>query len=195
MKYISILLISLLSTAAFAQKSSWGIKGGLNYNLSKMGLENAYNSTGDIFEGEVANNGWHLGLVSRSHLSELFFVQFEGLYTTSSHTISGKTSSNVNISNEFENKAAQFDILGGLEFVKFLRIQGGLTGRLELDEEYQATFGTFNVGYALGAGVNLGRFNFDLTYNSSFDAHHGEWKGIPLSHDQSEILISVGFMF
>jgi len=58
MKNFSIILFLFFSTASFAQKGSWGLKGGLNYNLSEIGVEEAYNSIGDIFEGEKSSNGW-----------------------------------------------------------------------------------------------------------------------------------------
>ena len=178
-----------------AQKGSWGLKGGLNYNLSEIGVDEAYNTVGDIFEGEQSFNGWHAGLVSRLFLGETFFVQFEGLYSESKNTAYGKTSTNDPLEKEFKKQVGQFNILGGFEFFSFLRLQGGLIGQLSLNKEYTDIFEGLGLGYNLGVGASLGRFNLDIGYNASFQNHSGEWRGIPLTHNTSEVLMSVGFMF
>ena len=195
MKNISIILFLLTSTTLFAQQGMWGLKGGLNYNLSEIGLDEAYNGVGDIFEGEKSSNGWHAGLVSRLFLGEKFFVQFEGLYSQSKNEVTGKTINNTPIEKEFNKQVVQFDILGGFKFFSFLRLQGGLIGQLSLNKEYTDTFDGLGLGYNLGTGVSLGRFNVDIGYNASFQNHDGEWRGIPLTHNTSEVLMSVGFMF
>ncbi len=195
MKHFPIIFLLLVSTSLLAQKGSWGLKGGLNYNLSEIGVNEAYNSVGDIFEGEKSYNGWHAGLVSRLFLSETFFVQFEGLYSESKNVVVGKTINNTPLEKEFKKQVGQFDILGGFEFFNFVRLQGGLIGQLSLNKEYTETFNGLGFGYNLGAGVNLGKFNLDIGYNASFQNHDGEWRGIPLTHNTSEVLMSASFMF
>ena len=195
MKKIFVIAAILCFTAAYSQKSTWGVKGGLNFNLSEMGVDNAYNSIGDIFNGEITNNGWHAGLVSRSFLTDNFYVQFQGMYSQSSNTLSGKTTMNTPLEEEFKKQVAQFDILPGFTFFNVIRAQGGLIGQLSVNKQYSDTFGPFNIGYNLGAGITLGKFNLDIAYNGSFKDTDGEWRGIPLSHNTSEILMSIGVMF
>lgn len=196
-KIILIALLISATTTGWAQSSKWGVKAGLNYNLAEMGIENAYNSVGDIVEGHQANNGWHLGLLNRTFFNESFFVQFEGLFSQTSNEITGTNIIDgvpVTFNNEFYNLVGQFNIIGGFEFFRFVRAQGGLTGKLVLNDDYASTFGNTSVGYTIGAGINLGRLNFDITYNSSFKNHEGEWNNIPLSFDDSELLFSLTYL-
>jgi len=195
MKKIFLLASILCFSMAWSQNSTWGVKGGLNFNMSEMGVENAYNYVGDIFEGEQTSNGWHAGLVSRSFLTDNFFVQFQGMYSQSSTTLSGKTTGNLPMEEEFNKQVAQFDILPGFTFFNFIRAQGGLIGQLAVNTQYSDTFGPFGMGYNLGAGITLGKFNVDIAYNGSFTDADGEWRGVPLSHNTSEILMSIGVMF
>ena len=113
--------------------------------MSEMGVENAYNYVGDIFEGEQTSNGWHAGLVSRSFLTDNFFVQFQGMYSQSSTTLSGKTTGNLPMEEEFKKQVAQFDILPGFTFFNFIRAQGGLIGQLAVNTQYSDTFGPFGM--------------------------------------------------
>jgi hypothetical protein len=122
-------------------------------------------------------------------------VQFQGLYSESSNVLSGKSVMNDPIEHEFNKKVAQFDILPGFTFFNFIRAQGGLIGQLALNKDYADTFGPFNMGYNLGAGITLGKFNIDIAYNGSFKDTDGEWRGVPLSHNTSEVLMSIGVMF
>jgi len=195
MKNILILLLISTSFYAGAQQASWGIKGGLNYNLSEIGVKDAYNSIGDILEGEQSYNGWHAGLVSRIFMGETFFVQFQGMYSESKNIVTGKTQANQLLEKSFKKQVGQFDILGGFEFFNFLRAQGGLIGQISLNKDYTDTFNGLGLGYNLGVGVNIWKFNFDIGYNASFQNHEGEWHGIPLTHNTSEVLLSAGFMF
>jgi hypothetical protein len=174
-KFFAILFV-LTAFFANAQKGTWGIKGGLNFNLSEVGLEEAHNGLGDIFDGEKSENGWHAGLVTRSYLTESFFVQFQGLYSQTSNTINGKSSYNIPIEQQFDKKLAEFDILPGFQILKIIRVQGGVIGQLALSKDYADTFGPFNVGYNVGAGLTLGKFNVDIAYNGSFQNHYGEWR-------------------
>lgn len=192
---IRILIALLFITSLSFGQSKWGVKGGLNYNLSTMGLENAYNAIGDIVENHTPNNGWHVGLISRNFVTQTFFVQLEGMYSETSNEITVTNNTGTSYKNNFENKIGQFNILGGLEFFEFIRGQGGLTGKLSINDDYADTFGAFKVGYNVGVGINLGRFNFDIGYNSSFANHEGEWNSIPLSFDDSELVFSMTFLF
>ena len=195
MKKTFLIAAILCFTAAYSQKSTWGVKGGLNFNLSEMGVDNAYNSIGDIFNGETTNNGWHAGLVSRSFLTDNFFVQFQGMYSESSTVLTGQTITSMPLEEEFKKQVAQFDIIPGFTFFNVIRAQGGLIGQLALNQDYANTFGPFGMGYNLGAGLTFGKFNVDIAYNGSFNNAEGEWKGIPLTHNTSEILMSIGIMF
>ena len=168
MKKAFLLAALFTFSMAWSQSSTWGVKGGLNFNLSEMGVENAYNSIGDIFEGENTNNGWHAGLVSRSFLTDNFYVQFQGMYAQSSNTLTGKNSNQQPLETEFKKQVIEFDILPGFTFFKFIRAQGGLIGQLSVNKQYSDAFGPFGMGYNLGAGITLGKFNVDIAYNGSF---------------------------
>ena len=69
--FIGIVLLSSISISA---QSRWGIRTGLNYNLSTIGLSDATNSAQQILEGETADNGYHLGVFGRQFLGDQLYT-------------------------------------------------------------------------------------------------------------------------
>lgn len=194
-QYITLLAMLATGPMLFGQNGlEWGVKGGLTYNMSELGLSSAVSTTGEVFSGERSNNGWHLGMSVRDEVTKNFYVQFDGLYNQSAFRITGTDGQGNEVQEDLLQRSVQMNLTPGIKLFRFVRVQGGLNGNLWLDREYVDTFGRFHLGYQLGVGVDLGPMTLDLGYNASFKDHKGEWNGIPLSSDRGELLMSVGIL-
>lgn len=181
--------------AVQAQNVEWGVKGGLTYNMTELGLGSAVSTSGEIFSGERNSNGWHFGLTARDEITSNFYVQADGLYNHSSIQLVGADEHGNAVVQDFDLNSVQFNLAPGFKIFRFLRAQAGLNGDLWLDDDYASAFNRFQLGYQLGVGADLGPITFDIGYNASFKDHEGEWNGIPLRSNKGEILMSVGLLF
>ncbi len=194
-RWMMIVAMSVAGMGLKAQGLDWGVKGGLTYNMTDLGLGSAVATSGEVFSGERANNGWHLGLAVRDEIGKNFYVQFDGLYNQTSIFFDGYDQNGAPVSENFTMNSMQFNLSPGIKVIHVLRFQTGLNGNLMLDEKVVDAFGRFQLGYQLGAGVDLGPLTFDITYNASFQDHEGQWNGIPLASNRGELLMSVGILF
>lgn len=194
-RWMMIVAMSVAGMGLKAQGLDWGVKGGLTYNMTELGLGSAVATSGEVFSGERASNGWHLGLAVRDEITDNFYVQFDALYNQTSIMLDGVDVNGVPVSEDFTMNNVQLNLAPGLKVLKLLRVQTGLNGNLMLDDKVVDTFGRFQLGYLLGAGVDLGPLTFDIMYNASFSDHEGEWNGIPLASNRGELMMSVGIMF
>jgi hypothetical protein len=187
------LAISL--TFGFAQnKSTLGIKGGLNFPMKGFSLDQAGDNINSIFTEEKKANGWHAGLFGRAYLGNSFYLGSSISYLHNSSTLIGKVG-DVEKSIDFNQSGSMMDAVIGIELLNFLRFQGGVNGMVYFDNTWQNTFNTFGVGYNFGVGVDIWKLTLDVNYYSSFNNHSGEWNGIPLSYNQSNLLVGLGIKF
>lgn len=189
---LAMLGMGIISTA---QDLEWGVKGGLTYNLTELGLSSAVSASGEVFNGERSHNGWHVGLAVRDDITDNFYVQLDGLYNRTSHTVHGVGEGGGSVQESIDFTSAQFNLTPGIRMFNFLRLQGGLNGNLAINDAYEHSFGSFGLGYQLGVGVDLGPLTLDIGYNASFSEHNGQWNGIPLNSNRGELLMSVGIFF
>lgn len=195
MKRIYMMMAMVIAGMALqAQEVKWGVKGGLTYNMTDLGLNSAINTSGEVFNGERSNNGWHLGIAARDEISKNFYIQLDGLFNQSAFTLTGADEHGNPISTELQQHSLQANLAPGIQLFNFLRVQGGLNGNVWLDSEFVDAFGRFQLGYQLGVGVDLGPVTLDIGYNSSFKDNSGNWNGIPLSQNRGELLMSVGIL-
>ncbi|GGH67998.1 outer membrane beta-barrel protein [Phaeocystidibacter marisrubri] len=193
-KILLMMAMVVAGMGLHAQEVEWGVKGGLTYNMTDLGLKSAVNTSGEVFSGERSNNGWHLGLAVRDEFTKNFYVQLDGLYNQSKFTLSGTDANGNPIQTELMQQSIQTNLTPGIKMFHFLRVQVGLNGNIWLDDAYADTFGRFELGYQLGVGVDLGPLTFDIGYNASFKDNRGDWNGIPLSQNRGELLMSVGIL-
>ncbi len=194
-RMIMLIAMSVAGMGLNAQGLEWGVKGGLTYNMTDLGLGSAVSTSGEVFSGERSHNGWHLGLAVRDEIGDNFYVQFDGLYNETSFQMQGTDPNGAPVTQEFTQNSIQMNLAPGVRVFRLLRAQAGLNGNLILDREFADTFGRFQLGYQVGAGVDLGPITFDIGYNASFANHDGEWNGIPLSSERGELLMTVGLLF
>ncbi len=170
----------------------FGFKGGVNYSLSSIGIGKAADEVAQIVSDQRVNDGWHLGFVNRNYfMDRTHFLQFETNFNQSSFTLLGDN----NFSYNLNQSAAELNGLFGFELLRFIRLQGGLSSRLTMNERYRDTFEAFSLGYLLGTGFTIGKFNADLSYNAAFSSLDGEFQGVPLRHQHSQVLLNIGFLF
>jgi hypothetical protein len=188
----TILLVTLLATVSANGQNYTGFRGGVNYALTEVGVGKAAEGVEQIFSEGRNNDGWHLGIFNRSYFFDrTHFFQFEGNYNQSSFSLLGDRGF------EFDmmQSAAELNGLFGFELLRFIRLQGGISGRYTFNSTYRQTFDAFRWGYVLGTGFTLGWLNADLGYNAAFSSTEGVFQSIPLRHQHSQVMLSIGIMF
>jgi hypothetical protein len=185
-------LVLLCSSVALSAQNYTGFRGGVNYSLTEIGVGKAAAEVEQIVTEGRNNDGWHFGVFNRSYFfDKTHFFQFEGLFNQSSFTLFGP--------NEFEfdmrQSAAELNGLFGFELLRFIRLQGGFSGRFTFNESYRDTFDPFRWGYLLGTGFTLGWLNADLCYNAAFSPVEGMFQAVPLRHQHSQVMLNIGIMF
>ncbi|WP_040279916.1 outer membrane beta-barrel protein [Psychroserpens damuponensis] len=161
---ISTLLLTLFCLSAQAQNgSSFGIKGGLNYNAN-----------GDYFEsiGENARNpernvGYHVGVFGK--IGDKLYFRPELVYTS--------TKSDYD-SDEFTMKKIDAPLLVGIKVIGPLSVFAGPSLQYILDTEFDGiniddVEDEFSVGLNFGIGLNLNKFGIDLRYERGFSENEG----------------------
>ena len=188
--FIGIVLLSSISISA---QSRWGIRTGLNYNLSTIGLSDATNSAQQILEGETADNGYHLGVFGRQFLGDQLYTSGSLIFAKNTHFLEGFYASGNSVYGQFNHEFLQLDADLGIRLLKLVRAEAGVhyQGTVS-DNAYNQTFQSPSVGYNVGVGLDLWKLSLDVTYYSSFQDHTGDWNNIPLSYNRSQLLVSLG---
>lgn len=169
-----------------------GIKGGLNYALTDIGVGKAALEVEQIVNAQRSNDGWHLGVFNRNYFYDRsHFVQFEAMANHSSFTLLGNNA----FAHQLQQTAGELNGLFGFELLRFIRLQGGLSSRYVFNTSYQEVFEPFRVGYVLGTGFTLGKFNADISYNAAFSAVEGNFQTVPLRYQHSQVMLNIGLMF
>lgn len=183
----------LLSSISISAQSRWGIRTGLNYNLSTIGLSDATNSAQQILEGETADNGYHLGVFGRQFLGDQLYTSGSLIFAKNTHFLEGFDASGNSVYGQFNHEFLQLDADLGIRLLKLVRAEAGVhyQGTVS-DNAYNQTFQSPSVGYNVGVGLDLWKLSLDVTYYSSFQDHTGDWNNIPLSYNRSQLLVSLG---
>ena len=188
-----IFLLSLLafSSVAFGQ-SRWGLRTGLNYTLNAVQLNQAVSSAQGIFEGTVPDNGYHLGVYGRQFLGDQLYASGSAIYGKDIQIIN-QTVDGMTTTSRFDHQFVQLDAGLGVRLLKFARAEGGIHFINAIgNSAYSQTFESPTAGYNLGLGVDVWKLSLDLVYYASLQDHQGDWNGIPLSYERSQIMLSVG---
>jgi hypothetical protein len=191
---IAIALIAGISVSMAQNKSTFGVKGGLNFPMDGFSFEQAGQNINSIFTEEKSANGWHAGLFGRAYLGNAIYLGSSINYMHNTSTLIGKVGDEVNTV-DFNRSGAMMDAVAGIEMLNFLRVQGGVNGMVYFNNEWQNTFDTFGAGYNFGVGVDIWKLTVDVNYYGSFNNHTGSWNGIPLSYNRSDLLVGVGIKF
>ncbi|MFD2917538.1 porin family protein [Psychroserpens luteus] len=165
---ISTFLLTLICFSAQAQKgSSFGIKGGLNYNAN-----------GDYFEsiGENAQNpdrnvGYHLGVFGK--IGNQLYFRPELMYTS--------TKSDYD-SDEFTMKKIDAPLLVGIKVIGPVSVFAGPSLQYILDTEFDGinidnVEDDFSVGLNFGVGLNFNKIGIDLRYERGFSNNEATFIG------------------
>nr|WP_321230866.1 porin family protein [uncultured Psychroserpens sp.] len=165
---ISTFLLTLICFSAQAQKgSSFGIKGGLNYNAN-----------GDYFEsiGENAQNpdrnvGYHLGVFGK--IGNQLYFRPELMYTS--------TKSDYD-SDEFTMKKIDAPLLVGIKVIGPVSVFAGPSLQYILDTEFDGinidnVEDDFSVGLNFGIGLNFNKIGVDLRYERGFSNNEATFIG------------------
>ncbi|MBR9915677.1 MAG: PorT family protein [Algicola sp.] len=165
---ISTLLLTLVCLTASAQDgSSFGIKGGLNYNANGDYFE----SIGDNAQNPDRNIGYHLGVFGKIG-NDLYFRP-ELVYTS--------TKSDYD-SDDFSMKKIDAPLLVGVKVIGPVSVFGGPSLQYILDTEFDGinidnVEDDFSVGLNFGIGLNLNKIGIDLRYERGFSDNEATFIG------------------
>ncbi|TRO63882.1 outer membrane beta-barrel protein [Christiangramia sabulilitoris] len=151
-----------------AQKAEFGLKGGLNYGATgdyESAQEGAEDFASNFEEGGKNKTGFHAGVFAQFEVLGIF-LRPELLYTELNTEYS-----------TFDYKVQKIDapVLLGLNVLGPLNIKAGPSFQYVLNNEIEnSPFSIgdvedeISVGYQLGAGLDLGRLEFDVRYEGAF---------------------------
>ncbi len=189
-KFFLIVTFAALVTSVSAQ-SRWGLRTGLNFDLAGIGLNDALSTTQSIFEGDATDDGYHLGFFGRQFIGNQLYIGASALYVKNSKFLSGNDGTEL-MYESFDHNVLQFETSAGLRLLKFARAEAGVHYQHYLaDNTFTSTFAPSSAGYNVGLGVDLWKLGIDLMYYSNFKNHTGDWNGIPLSYNRSQLLLSL----
>ena len=157
-----ILLVALTTTCAFtfAQNgSSFGLKGGLNYNANGDYFE----SIGENAKHPERNIGYHIGLFGK--IGNRLYFRPEIVYT--------KTKSDYD-SEDFSMEKIDAPLLIGAKILGPISVFGGPSLQYILNTEFDGIAindveKDFTVGLNFGIGLNLNNIGIDLRYERGFN--------------------------
>ncbi|MBS7233313.1 PorT family protein [Flavobacterium psychroterrae] len=166
-----------------------GIKGGSNY--SELPVSNGFNSKYAI--------GYFVGAMGRFDFKR-FYIQNELLYTEKSSEIE-KTA--VAGSKNAKWRSLEMPLLIGYKVIDLsalnVRIFGGGVYSYVLDENFSSVdqlknsytkFNKSNIGYQIGAGVEMWKFTVDVIYQGGLNNVSKDFSSKPNSFN-----VSVGYFF
>jgi len=165
-KLVLILLVSLGSLSAYAQKIGFGLKGGLS--------STQVNFEGDQLVPSDAQLGYHLGVFARFG-GIGFFVQPEVLFTQTSGKFKLELPPLSSVSPTlYEAKFNRLDVpvMAGFRLLKIIRVMAGPIASFNIDSSLENAgktvqnidFKNATLGYQAGVGVDLGNLSFEGKY-------------------------------
>ncbi|WP_290967032.1 porin family protein [Flavobacterium sp.] len=188
----TIFLLGLISSKINAQSAfpvHLGIKGGSNYSELPVS---------DDFSSKYAV-GYFGGVMARFDYKR-FYIQNEILYSEKSSKIEETTSS---VSKNAKWKSIEVPLVVGYKVIDYstinVRVFAGGIYSYVLDENFTSinqlknAYGKFdksNIGYQVGAGVEVWKFTVDLTYQGGLNNVSKSFSSKPNSFN-----IGVGYFF
>jgi len=158
MKAIKLLLSTLvifLGIHTMQAQSSWGLRGGLNYNSNGEFLSEA----SEVYKNPKSNAGYHVGLFKKIDLLG-FFLRPELVYTTTSSSYNG---------DDLSMSKIDLPLNLGSGFIGPTYIFAGPSLQYVLSSEFAgvstaSSLKDITVGANIGLGVSLNKINIDLRY-------------------------------
>ena len=182
--------LAVLATGVSAQ-SRWGLRTGLNFDMAGIGLNDALSTSQSIFEGAATDDGYHLGFFGRQFVGDQFYLGASALYVKNSKFLSGNDGTRL-VYESFDHSLLLFESNAGLRLLKFARAEVGVHYQHYLaDNTFITTFAPSSAGYNVGLGMDLWKLGLDLVYYSNFKNHTGDWNGILLSYNRSQLMLSL----
>ena len=159
-KLFLVIVLTLTSSFIFSQNTSWGIKGGLNYNANG----NYFESVSNNYENPDRNIGYHFGLFGK--IGRDLYIKPELVYTS--------TKSDYN-SGDFNMKKLDAPVLVGVKLIGPLSVFAGPSFQYILDTDtgisglsINNVKNDFSVGLNFGVAINFEKFGLDLRYERGF---------------------------
>jgi len=158
MKAIKLLLSTLvifLGIHTMQAQSSWGLRGGLNYNSNGEFLSEA----SEVYKNPKSNAGYHVGLFKKIDLIG-FFLRPELVYTSTSSSYNG---------DDLSMSKIDLPLNLGSGFIGPTYIFAGPSLQYVLSSEFAgvstaSSLKDITVGANIGLGVSLNKINIDLRY-------------------------------
>lgn len=180
-RLVTFTLALFLSTAAFAQEVEFGLKAGLatgslqgeNYEFSLDGAEDLFLSL------EEGNYGYQFGTYLRIPFGERFGMQTEVTFNSARADFRFDDGSDIRVFRERYNDI-DVPLLASWKF-GFLRLHAGPVGHFFVSstsdlrdaDGRERVWDSFNLGYALGGAIQIGKISLDVRYDGNF-ARYGE---------------------
>ncbi len=164
--FILLVALTFLSTSSWSQtETSWGIKGGLNYN----GNGNYIKSISANAENPDKNVGYHIGLFGK--LGSTLYFRPELVYTSTKSEYSN---------GDFNMKKFDAPLLVGIKVLGPISIFGGPALQYILDSDFDGISinnvnNDFSVGLNFGAAINFKKFAIDLRYERGFSENEAQF--------------------
>jgi hypothetical protein len=149
------ILLVILGVNSIHAQSSWGLRGGLNYNSNGDFLSEA----SEVYKNPKSNAGYHVGLFKKIDLLG-FFLRPELVYTSTSSSYNGD---DLNISK------VDLPLNLGSGFIGPTYIFAGPSLQYVLSSEFAGvdtatSLKDITVGANIGLGLSLNKINIDLRY-------------------------------
>ncbi len=151
---LSILAVILGLNSIHAQ-SSWGLRGGLNYNSNGAFLS----EISEVYKNPKSNAGYHIGLFKKIDLLG-FFLRPELVYTSTSSSYNG---------DDLIMSKIDLPLNLGSGFIGPTYIFAGPNLQYVLSSEFEgvhtaSSLKDITVGANIGLGISLNKINIDLRY-------------------------------
>jgi hypothetical protein len=151
---LSILIVILGVNSIHAQ-SSWGLRGGLNYNSNGEFLSEA----SEVYKNSKSNAGYHVGLFKKIDLLG-FFLRPELVYTSTTSSYNG---------DDLSMSKIDLPLNLGSGFIGPTYIFAGPSLQYVLSSEFAgvdtaSSLKDITVGANIGLGISLNKINIDLRY-------------------------------
>ena len=158
MKAIKLLLSTLvifLGIHTMQAQSSWGLRGGLNYNSNGEFLSEA----SEVYKNPKSNAGYHVGLFKKIDLLG-FFLRPELVYTSTSSSYNG---------DDLSMSKIDLPLNLGSGFIGPTYIFAGPSLQYVLSSEFAgvstaSSLKDITVGANIGLGISLNKIDIDLRY-------------------------------